>query len=265
MPRRKRKTTQYSFVIVPDSKDNPFNFKLSATTVRIILLTALFMLVLIIAGAVTYWKVASVAIDYTRLKEENFELRSSLKRVETIRDEVAKMQNMNEKIRESLSGYVQVENRTETDTTHLSSLNFALMAPEKKRTIFNFIPSLMPVNGFITRGFEVEDLSVNPHYGLDIAAEKGMPIVSAADGTVLFSGFTLNSGYVLIIKHNFGYLTVYKHNQRNLVSELEKVVKGQVIALVGDTGEISSGAHVHFEIWSDGEPRDPLIYVNKPN
>lgn len=265
MPRKKRKITSYSFIIVPDSKDNPRNYKLTAFAVRSIILLAVLLVVLIIAGAATYWKVASVAIDYVRLKEENFELRSSLKRVESIRDELSQMQNMNEKIRESLSGYIQVESPQGNDTTSMSNLKFAMLEPEKKRTIYNSIPSIIPVKGFITRGYEVENLSVDPHYGLDIAAEKGTPIISAADGTVVFASFTLNAGYVIIINHDYGYLTVYKHNQRNMVSALEKVTKGQVIALVGDTGEISSGAHLHFEIWSNGQPQNPLAYVNNPN
>jgi murein DD-endopeptidase MepM/ murein hydrolase activator NlpD len=108
----------------------------------------------------------------------------------------------------------------------------------------------------------VEDLIVDPHYGLDIAASKGTPIKSPADGTIVFSGWTHKSGYILVIEHKFGYLTVFKHNQRNLVSELEKVKKGQVVALLGDSGEISSGAHLHFEIWNNGQPLDPLMYVS---
>lgn len=265
MARKKRKIKTYSFLIVPDSKDNPKNFTLSVIAVRSLFILGIVIITLIILGATTYWKVADVAIDYSRLQEENFELRSSLKSIETMKEELSFMKNANEKIRKSLSGYVQVENIAENDTVRTANLNFELLAPEKKRTIFNFIPSVMPVKGYITRGFETEDLSANPHYGLDIAAEKGSPIMATADGTVIFSEWTYKSGYVLIIKHNYGYLSAYKHNQRNLVSLLEKVEKGQVIALVGDTGEVSSGAHVHFEIWNEGNPQNPLAYVDQKN
>ena len=265
MARKKRRIKNYSFLIVPDSKDNPKNFSLSAITIRSLFVLVIVVIALIITGASTYWKVADIAIDYSRLEEENFELRSSLKSIETMRQELSFMKNANEKIRKSLSGYVQLENKVESDTARMANLNFAQLEPEKRRTIFNFIPSIMPVKGYITRGFEVEDLSVNPHYGLDIAAEKGTPIIATAEGTVLFSEWTYNAGYVLILKHNYGYTSVYKHNQRNLVALLEKVGKGQVIALVGDTGEVSSGAHVHFEIWSEGYPQNPLEYVDQKN
>lgn len=262
MARKKRKIKSYTFLIVPDNKDTTKSYKISALSLKILFLTAIFLIVVIVAAASSYWKVASAALDYARLEEENFELRNSLKRIEAMKGDLSQMHKMNDKIRETLTGYVQVDNTAGEDSTIISSLDFAKMAPEKRRTIFNFIPSVIPVEGFITRGYEVEDLSVDPHYGLDIAAAKGTPVKATADGTVIFSGWTLRSGYILIIKHEFGYTSLYKHSQRNLVSTMEKVKKGQVIALVGNTGEISSGAHTHFEVWKNGQPLNPLIYVN---
>ncbi len=262
MARVKRKIKSYSFLIVPDSKDNPKNFTLSAFTVRSLMVASIIVLASIIFGLATYWSVASVSLDYMRLKEENFELRTSLRSVETMKDDLSKMHKMNDQIRNTLTGYVQIEKVSAEDTTQKTVLDFDQLKPEKKRTIFNFIPSEIPVNGFITRGYQVKDLIVDPHYGLDIAASKGTAIKATADGTIIFAGWTLRAGYILIIKHKYGYTSLYKHNQRNLVSILEKVTKGQVIALVGDSGEISSGAHVHFEIWNNDQPQDPLLYVS---
>ena len=262
MAHTKRKIKTYSFLIVPDSNDNPKNFTLSAFAVRSIIASSIAVLVLIVLGAASYWSVASISLDYMRLKEENFELRTSLKSAEGMKNDLSQMRKMNDQIRNTLTGYVQIEKISEDDTTQKPVLDFNNLKPEKRRTIFNYVPSLIPINGFITRGYEVKDLIVDPHYGLDIAASKGTPIKATADGTVIFSGWTLKSGYILILKHKYGYTSLYKHNQRNLVSVLEKVSKGQVIALVGDTGEISSGAHVHFEIWNNDQPLDPLLYVS---
>lgn len=265
MPRKKRKISSYSFLIVPDTKDNPKNFTVSSFVLKIIILSLVVVGVLIVFGASTYWKVAEMALDYTRLEEENFKLAKSLENVKTMEADLSAMKKMNSKIRETLTGYVQVDKINNFDTTQLAELDFKDLVPEKRRTIFNFIPSEMPVEGFITRGYKVEDLSVDPHYGLDIAASKGTPVKAPADGTVVFSGWTHKSGYVLIIEHKFGFISVFKHNQRNLVSELEKVKKGQAVALLGDSGEISSGAHLHFEIWNNGQPLNPLIYVGVEN
>jgi len=262
MVRKKRKIKSYTFLIVPDNKDTTKSYKISAGLLRILFFLLILVVVLIVTGASTYWKVASTALDYSRLQEENFELRNGLKRVESMKGDLSQMQKMNEKIRKTLTGYVKVDNSVKQDSATIADLDFGEMAPEKKRTIFNSVPSLIPVDGFITRGFEVEDLSVDPHYGLDIAASKGTPVKATADGTVIFSGWTLESGYILIIKHDFGYISLYKHSQQNLVETMENVKKGQVIALVGNTGEISSGAHLHFEIWKNGQPVNPLAYVN---
>ncbi len=262
MARKKRKVQSYSFLVVPDNKGEPRGIKLSAWSTRALLAGVLIVAVLVIAGAATYWKVASVALDYRRLQEENFELRNSLKQVENIRVDLAKMQKFNSQIRSSLSGYLKVENLESQDTTGIDELDFETMQPGQVRTIFNSIPSLMPVEGFITRGFQITNLTMEPHFGLDIAAANGTPIRAPANGIVVFEGWTSESGYVLVVQHGYGYLTVYKHNQRNLAGMLEKITKGEVIAYLGDTGEISSGAHLHYEVWLNGKPLDPLKYVN---
>jgi hypothetical protein len=95
----------------------------------------------------------------------------------------------------------------------------------------------------------------------DIAAEMGSPVKATADGNVIFSGWTFQEGYVVIIKHKYNFFSFYKHNMQNLCQELEYVQKGQVIALLGDTGQITSGAHLHFEIWRGSKPVDPMMFV----
>lgn len=263
MANKKRKTKNYSFIIVPDTQEDSRSFTLSSAKIKFLILLLVSLFVMAVIGVATYWKVAEIALDYGRLEEENFELRNSVKRVEAMTNDLQNMRKIKDKIHNSLSGYMKVDAAAEDDTTLGTALDFTNLEPEKKRTIYNFIPSLLPVNGYKTRGFEVDNLIINPHYGIDIAASQGTPVKAAADGTVLFSGWTVKGGYTLIVQHKFGYTTVYKHNQRNVVSVLERVKKGQVIAHVGDTGEISSGAHVHFEIWSNNEPVNPLSYIGR--
>jgi murein DD-endopeptidase MepM/ murein hydrolase activator NlpD len=119
------------------------------------------------------------------------------------------------------------------------------------------------VDGFVTRGFETSSLLQEPHMALDIGGVKGSPIKATADGMVIFSGWTFEEGYVIIIEHKFDYYSFYKHNLRNLCSELQYVKKGQVIALLGDSGQISSGAHLHFEIWKGAKPINPEKILRK--
>ena len=263
MAHKKHKFKYISFLMIPDNKNEPKTLKIKKS-VLMLLLSGLFLIVaLIISGAVTYWKVAEIALDYNRLEEDNFKLRKSMATLNELRQDLYSMKKMDQKIRASLDGYVTVVNSKEIDTTTISDLNFKKMTVDQEKTIFNSVPSLMPVEGFITRGFDASSLFTDPHLGMDIAAATGTPVKATADGVVMFSGWTDDGGYVLIIKHDFGFMSVYKHNENNLVSPLEKVIKGQIIALLGNTGKITSGAHLHFEIWRDNKPIDPILYLEK--
>jgi hypothetical protein len=263
MAHKKHKIKYISFLMIPDNKNEPRTLKLKKSTLTLLLAGFLFIITLIVLGAVSYWKVAEIALDYTRLEEENFKLRKSMEKIGELERDLTSMKKMDQKIRASLDGYVTVVNSKDTDTTKITDLNFKKMTVDQEKTIFNSVPSIMPVEGFITRGFDASSLFTDPHLGMDIAAATGTPVKATADGVVMFSGWTDDGGYVLILKHDYGFTSVYKHNECNLVSPLEKVIKGQVIALLGNTGKITSGAHLHFEIWRDNKPIDPILYLEE--
>lgn len=118
-------------------------------------------------------------------------------------------------------------------------------------------PAVMPADGYVTRGHDPS----RRHYGLDIAGTVGSTVRAAADGYVVFSGWTSDDGNGIIISHPGGYLTFYKHNQSVLVGVNASVKRGEPIALLGNSGETSAGPHVHFEVWKDGVPIDPASVV----
>jgi murein DD-endopeptidase MepM/ murein hydrolase activator NlpD len=118
-------------------------------------------------------------------------------------------------------------------------------------------PAILPTEGYITRGFEPE----HNHFGLDIAGKTGNLIVAAADGNIVFSGWTYDDGYIVIISHGSGFMSFYKHNQSLLKSSGSFVRRGEPVATLGNSGSTSSGPHVHFEIWKDGVPVDPSLYM----
>lgn len=91
---------------------------------------------------------------------------------------------------------------------------------------------------------------------------KNEPIKAAADGTVIFAEWSVETGYVVIIEHKFGLISVYKHNASLLTQQGDLVKAGKVIALAGNTGELSSGIHLHFELWIDGNPIDPTEFIS---
>jgi murein DD-endopeptidase MepM/ murein hydrolase activator NlpD len=259
---KKRRTKYYTFLLIPDNERATRSIKINARLLQACLFFLFILLILIILGFATYWKAAELALGYGSLREENTKLREDLSRLDEIQANLDKLKMIDQKLRSSFSGYVSVvENdqqqakRLETETVNV---------PEKDRfdrSIFSSVPDIYPVNGFITRGFEPSSALGVPHFGIDIAGTKGSPVKATGDGVVMFSGWTFEEGYVVILKHRFNYYSFYKHNLENLCTEFEQVKKGQVIALLGDTGQISSGPHLHFEIWDGAEPVNPLIFL----
>lgn len=115
-----------------------------------------------------------------------------------------------------------------------------------------------PVKGITTSPF-------NPaikHYGTDIAAVSETIIKATYAGTVIISNFTVETGYTLVIQHQGNIISVYRHLKSLLVEAGDFVETGQAIAVYGDTGELSSGKHLHFELWKDGVALDPEVYIN---
>jgi len=261
MKHKKPVSKYYSIVVVPDLGGEPKDFHIRKSMLRALAIAGIVLTVLIVLGAASYWQVAKIALQNNSLQEENFKLTQSLKQMNKIKKDLTALKQFEKQIKGSLNGYVAIEHSSASDTFSTRSLQFDKIGNQEKRSIFRYVPSLLPVNGFIARGFDASSLINEPHLGLDIAAPTGTPIKCPADGVVMFSGWTLEAGNVLIIEHGFGFRTLYKHNLRNLVGLLEKVKRGQVIALLGNTGKISSGPHLHLEIWKNELPVDPVRYI----
>ncbi len=119
------------------------------------------------------------------------------------------------------------------------------------------LPLSFPTQGFITRGYD----PAKRHFGIDIAGKVGTAIYAAADGHVIFAGWTVDDGNMVIIAHNNGFVTFYKHNQVLLTGSNTMVKRGEPIALLGNSGKTSYGPHLHFEVWFNGMPRDPNEFI----
>jgi murein DD-endopeptidase MepM/ murein hydrolase activator NlpD len=116
-----------------------------------------------------------------------------------------------------------------------------------------------PTGGVLSSGFGMRDGRF--HGGIDISGERGTPIVAAADGVVMFSGGRPDGyGKMVMLDHGNGLVTLYAHNERNVVRQGERVRRGQIVALMGGTGR-ASGTHVHFEVHQYGRPVDPLRWL----
>ncbi len=124
-----------------------------------------------------------------------------------------------------------------------------------KKTDIDFFT---PISGEITASYNPKE----KHYAIDIAVEKDTPVKAVADGTVIFTGFTADTGFVIIIEHTKGFLSVYKHNASIHKEQGDLVKSGEAIAKAGSTGELSTGPHLHFELWNEGFPVNPLNFID---
>lgn len=115
-----------------------------------------------------------------------------------------------------------------------------------------------PLSGTISEGYNLEE----KHYAVDVVVAENTPVKSTADGTVIFSEWTVSTGYVVIIEHNNELISIYKHNG-SITKEQGDIVKaGEVIAMSGNTGSLSTGPHLHFELWSKGYPINPTNFID---
>ena len=128
---------------------------------------------------------------------------------------------------------------------------------ESARTSANFV-LFPPVNGTVSEGYNAEE----KHYAVDLVVPKESPVKATADGTVIFAEWTTETGYVIIIEHSEGLLSVYKHNSSITKSQGDLVKAGEVIAISGNTGEFTTGPHLHFELWSNGYPINPTNFID---
>lgn len=113
-------------------------------------------------------------------------------------------------------------------------------------------------NGIVTDRFNAQ----SGHYGIDVVAKKDEPVKSVADGTVIFASWTQDSGYVIAVQHRSNLISVYKHNSDLLKNVGSFVSAGDIISIIGNTGELTSGPHLHFEIWYNGNPLNPTEFIS---
>lgn len=126
---------------------------------------------------------------------------------------------------------------------------------EPKATVFIFI---QPVKGIITNKFN----PLAKHYGVDLVAAPNEVVLSVAKGTVIYSGWSVETGYTITIQHSNNFISVYKHNSKLLKRQGDIVEAGDVIAIIGNSGELTTGPHLHFELWQDGKPLDPTKMIH---
>jgi murein DD-endopeptidase MepM/ murein hydrolase activator NlpD len=137
-----------------------------------------------------------------------------------------------------------------------SDLSLITLTGSKNRALQDIF-FFSPLTGFVSDKYDVK----KGHFGVDVVSKTNEPVKSIADGTVVFSSWTQDAGYVLMIQHSGNIVSVYKHNAELYKKVGTFVNAGEIISLVGNSGEMTNGPHLHFELWYNGNSMNPEEFV----
>jgi murein DD-endopeptidase MepM/ murein hydrolase activator NlpD len=249
---KREKKRLLNIMLIPDNQEAPpKSFRVKYSTIYAVVAFLSITLISVVIGIVTYSRVLQAAMEKNEREKELMQLRQQMNVSMELKNQLDSLKAYRDKVRSSLQGYVKFADRAKDNHFKMELLLDAKPIP----TLLSSLPFKSPLIGFVSQEFKYPE-----HLGIDIVAKEGAPIHAAGDGVVLFSDWTNNFGYTVVLYHYGGFITFYRHNAQNLVNVHQKVKQGEVIGLVGNSG-ISSGPHLHFEIWKNGEPQDPRIYL----
>lgn len=272
-------TIKKIFVIItpnlPNSSTKTYKFSFLRSTAYILIYTLVSWLILIFILSVTPLKDFLFVLDNQELIAQRKKINELQEKVKILTNELEDISSTNEKLRYS----VKLAKKDTTDTTNsiydtlrkkiVKKINLGGNILLSFREIFSLITKsenptdslifLAPTSGFLTKEFDPK----SGHLGIDYGVKVGTPIYAAAGGLVIFSDYTVDYGYMLIIQHDAGYITMYKHCSALLKKSQDIVRQGELIALSGNSGKNSSGPHLHFEIWHMGKPINPEMLLIK--
>lgn len=270
---------KYRLVILNDDTfEEKLSFNLTRLNVFVVVTVAVILLIALTTVLIAFTGLREYIPGYssTALKQRAVELAYKTDSLQTVVELNNQYINSIQKV---LTGDVKpIEfNRDSLLESQRMELENIDLAPIKEDTLlremvaqedkYNFLETATskanyalfpPLKGPLSEGYNLKDR----HYGVDIVAAHNAPVKSVADGTVIFAGWTSQTGNVIIVEHSYGLLSVYKHNASLTKEQGERVKKGEVIATAGSTGEFSTGPHLHFELWSEGQPVNPIDFID---
>ncbi len=262
----RRRRRFYTILFFSDSDEKPKGVKLSRETLiaYIILIVMFISTVVLVVVIHTPVKYVVFPETFAESRERAKKMQELYNRLENFAYELEKVKLYNNLLRQALGEKVsdsiavnisKIENLSRRAQNYVGDEFNILQVVEDLNAKPYFISPVY--NGFMTREFKPEI----GHYGIDIAAREGDVIRAISDGYVIFSDWTYRDGYVIILLHSGGYISIYKHAQMNLKLRNVFVKQGEAIALVGKTGKTGNEPHLHFELWRNGKPVNPKFYI----
>ncbi|MEJ6675293.1 MAG: M23 family metallopeptidase [Flavobacteriales bacterium] len=275
---KQKLTDKYRLVVLnEDTFEERFSLKLSRLNVFVLGGVFSILLIVITAVIIAFTTIKEYIPGYasSKLKADAIKLTFD---ADSLKQKLAILENYTKALKPILTGEISSEeidslqvkarqitiDENELDASKEDSLFREKIDRETRFAILNTAKSnvkivfFAPLKGTISQDFE----ATSKHFAIDIVAKTGTPVKAVADGTVIFSGWSAETGYVLLLKHDNDYISVYKHNGNLLKQQGDFVKSGEVIASVGSTGELSTGPHLHFELWKGGYAMNPTNFID---
>ena len=261
-----------TLMIVPEGGDKVYSRNISSGLFKLLVALTSIWIIFLIGVTIVYTRLSVQASKAALLQEENQRLRQYFTKVIDIEESFKRNQEFTARLAE-LAG-VNLQELNSPAKINFDSLNAArdtlvLRRPSgesppnltPEQLLAQYVPSGRPLYGWISKGFSSADEARGKHTGIDFAVKEGTAVSATASGEIISAGWDEYLGNFVIIDHGNGYLTTYGHNRELLVKKGEKINKGEIIALSGNTGQ-STAPHLHYEIMKDGEPIDPAPFLD---
>lgn len=262
--------TPVTIMVVPHSRANPFRLRVPCAGIFLSIL--MFLL-----GTAYVFAVSVRTMEYYRMKDNLFRISSRLQELNATMDSLKRAEEQFRKLFSLKSKNEVLETFHYEDEGSLDMEALKKQIDEKMESVAEIrktisaqkdihlaTPSGWPVPGPVSSGYGYREHPKSGdrkfHSGMDISVPQGTRVKATADGIVSFSGWSEGGGNTVVLEHGHGFSTAYAHNQRNLVRVGQRVKREDVIALSGATG-ISTGPHVHYEIWKNGRHVNPDGYL----
>ena len=275
----KRIFNAYKVVISSeDTFEEKFSFKANKINALIIMLVYSIILISFTISIVFFTQLREMVPGYSSTDLLNRAIYLT-KKIDSLEQQIALNNKFYKSIEDVLSGNIdEFVPRDELSVdSSLTNSDFVTVSPNSQDSIlrkyvenedkFNLTNNELiienkmffsPIKGEITQSFNFNE----NHFAIDIAADIGTPVKSVLDGKIIFSEWSLETGYVVVIDHGENIISVYKHNSKILKEQNNFVQAGEVIAYSGNQGNLSTGPHLHFELWKNGTPIDPEPLLN---
>jgi murein DD-endopeptidase MepM/ murein hydrolase activator NlpD len=237
------------------------SYNLSLLSFYILLSVAALVLSILVISFIIFTPVKTLIPGYGDITDNKKFIELS-KKVDELEKEVSAYDTYTTGLKNMLTGGIHGSSVEKIDSIAAlksvpENVNQADLKETHRAKELNFLKFATPVLGKISAGFQ-PDIQ---HFGVDILASKDTPIKSIMDGVVISADQSVNTGNCVYIQHNKNLVSVYKHNSVLLVKTGDIIKTGQAVAIIGNTGEQSSGPHLHFEMWYDGKYVNPQNYI----